>query len=177
MCGASFALHFVICLLLGNTNAATRMPYTRPLGLVLTMMVIMIYVMPICYNDIDIYDDASDDSQWCRYDICNNDIDINVMLQRVTNYFGTLLPDVIPGLTIYNILTDCSPVQISSSSPSPSITQSLIFNMISVVQPCKSSRALFFFFLQSSLLSSTCRAYILKANVLFSPEWLAEQNK
>ena len=84
-------------------------------------------------------------SRWCRYDICNNDIDINVMLQRVTNYFGTLLPDVIPGLTIYNILTDCSPVQISSSSSSPSITQSLIFNMISVVQPCKSSRVLFFF--------------------------------
>ena len=125
------------------------------------MMQVMITMMPIWYNDIDIYDDASDDSQWCRYDICNNDIDINVMLQRVTNYFGTLLPDVIPGLTIYNILTDCSPVQISSSSSSPSITQSLIFNMISIVQPCKSSRALFF--LQSSFLSLTCRAYILKA--------------
>ena len=135
------------------------------------MMVIMIHVMitvmPICYNDIDIY---VIQMMITMMPICNNDIDIYVMLQRVTNYFGTLLPDVIPGLTIYNILTDCSPVQISSSSSSsPSITQSLIFNMISVVQPCKSSRALFFSFLQSSFLSSTMLSLHPESKCTFQP--------
>ena len=135
------------------------------------MMVIMIHVtitmMPICYNDIDIY---VIQMMITMMPICNNDIDIYVMLQRVTNYFGTLLPDVIPGLTIYNILTDCSPVQISSSSPSPSITQSLIFNMISIVQPCKSSRALFFFLFAKFISELNMQSLHSESNVLFSPE-------
>ena len=140
------------------------------------MMVIMIHVtiamMPICYNDIDIY---VIQMMITMMPICNNDIDIYVMLQRVTNYFGTLLPDVIPGLTIYNILTDCSPVQISSTSSSPSITQSLIFNMISIVQPCKSSRALFFFLFAKFIselnnVELNMQSLHPESNVLFSPE-------